>query len=165
LLPKFSQSVVSVTTVYPGASPSEVENTVSRKIEDAVSSMENIKKIDVKSFESLSMVTITLNSGTDVDYALNDAQRKVNAILKDLPDDVDPPSLNKFSLDDLPVVTLSATSKLDEASFYDLMDKRVGPVISRVPGVAQVNIIGGQEREIQVSFDAAKLEANGLSLN
>ncbi len=164
LLPKFSPSVVSVTTIYPGASPSEVENTVSRKIEDAVSSMENIKKIDVKSYESLSTVIITLNSGTDVDYALNDAQRKVNAILKDLPDDVDPPSLNKFSLDDLPVVTLSATAKLDEASFFDLMDKRIGPVISRVPGVAQVNLIGGQEREIQVSFDAAKLEANGLSV-
>jgi HAE1 family hydrophobic/amphiphilic exporter-1 len=164
LLPKFSPSVVSVTTIYPGASPSEVENTVSRKIEDAVSSMENIKKIDVKSYESLSTVIITLNSGTDVDYALNDAQRKVNAILKDLPDDVDPPSLNKFSLDDLPVVTLSATAKLDEASFFDLMDKRIGPVISRVPGVAQVNLIGGQEREIQVSFDAAKLEANALSV-
>ncbi|WP_114788991.1 efflux RND transporter permease subunit [Niabella yanshanensis] len=164
LLPKFSPSVVSVTTIYPGASPSEVENTVSRKIEDAVSSMENIKKIDVKSYESLSTVIITLNSGTDVDYALNDAQRKVNAILKDLPDDVDPPSLNKFSLDDLPVVTLSATAKLDEASFFDLMDKRIGPVISRVPGVAQVNLIGGQEREIQVSFNAAKLEANGLSV-
>ena len=164
LLPKFSPSVVSVTTIYPGASPSEVENTVSRKIEDAVSSMENIKKIDVKSYESLSTVIITLNSGTDVDYALNDAQRKVNAILKDLPDDVDPPSLNKFSLDDLPVVTLSATAKLDEASFFDLMDKRIGPVISRVPGVAQVNLIGGQEREIQVCFDAARLEANGLSV-
>ena len=164
LLPKFSPSVVSVITIYPGASPSEVENTVSRKIEDAVSSMENIKKIDTKSYESLSTVIITLNSGTDVDYALNDAQRKVNAILKDLPDDVDPPSLNKFSLDDLPVVTLSATSKLDEASFYDLMDKRVGPVISRVPGVAQVNLIGGQEREVQVSFNAAKLQANNLSI-
>ncbi len=164
LLPKFSPSVVSVITIYPGASPSEVENTVSRKIEDAVSSMENIKKIDTKSYESLSTVIITLNSGTDVDYALNDAQRKINAILKDLPDDVDPPSLNKFSLDDLPVVTLSATSKLDEASFYDLMDKRVGPVISRVPGVAQVNLIGGQEREVQVSFNAAKLEANNLSI-
>ena len=78
--------------------------------------MENIKKIDTKSYESLSTVIITLNSGTDVDYALNDAQRKVNAILKDLPEDVDPPSLNKFSLDDLPVVTISATSKLDEAT-------------------------------------------------
>lgn len=164
LLPKFSPSVVSVTTIYPGASPSEVENTVSRTIEDAVSSMENIKKIETKSYESLSLVTITLKSGADVDYALNDAQRKVNAILKELPDDVDPPSLNKFSLDDLPVVTLSATGKLDEAAFYDLMDKRISPVISRVQGVAQVNLIGGQEREIQVSLNAAKLEAYGLSV-
>ena len=164
LLPKFSPSVVSVTTVYPGASPSEVENTVTRKIEDAVSSMENIKKLESKSFESLSTVVITLNAGSDVDYALNDAQRKVNAILKDLPEDVDPPSLNKFSLDDLPVLTLSASASLDESSFFDLMDKRVGPVISRVPGVAQVNLIGGQEREIQVSLDGDKLEAYGLSV-
>lgn len=164
LLPKFSPSVVSVTTVYPGASPSEVENTVSRKIEDAVSSMENIKKLESKSYESLSSVIITLNSGTDVDQSLNDAQRKVNAILKDLPEDVDPPSLTKFSLDDLPIMTIAASAKLDEAAFFDLMDKRIGPVISRVSGVAQVNLIGGQEREIQVSMDAAKLEANGLSV-
>jgi HAE1 family hydrophobic/amphiphilic exporter-1 len=164
LLPKFSPSVVSVTTIYPGASPSEVENTVSRKIEDAVSSMENIKKVETKSYESLSLVTITLKNGTDVDYALNDAQRKVNAILKDLPDEVDPPSLNKFSLDDLPVVTLSATSKLEEAAFYDLIDKRISPIISRVPGVAQVNLIGGQEREIQVNLNSAKMEAYGLSV-
>ncbi len=164
LLPKFSPSVVSITTVYPGASPSEVENTVSKKIEDAVSSMENIKKLETKSFESLSIITITLNSGADVDYALNDAQRKVNAVLKDLPDDVDPPSLNKFSLDDLPIMTLSATGKLEEAAFFDLMDKRIAPVLSRVQGVAQVNLIGGQEREIQVNIDATRLQGFGLSL-
>ncbi len=164
LLPKFSPSVVSVTTTYPGASPSEVENTVSKKIEDAVSSMENIKKIETKSFESVSNVTITLNSGSDVDYALNDAQRRINAILKDLPEDIDPPSLNKFSLDDLPIMTLSASGKMDEAAFYDLLDKRIAPVLSRVNGVAQVNLIGGQEREIQVSIDASKLEGYGLSL-
>jgi len=164
LLPKFSPSVVSITTVYPGASPSEVENTVSKKIEDAVSSLENIKKLETKSFESLSIITITLKSGADVDYALNDAQRKVNAILKDLPDDVDPPSLNKFSLDDLPIMTLSATGKLEEAAFFDLMDKRIAPVLSRVLGVAQVNLIGGQEREIQVNIDATRLQGFGLSL-
>ncbi len=164
LLPKFSPSVVSVTTIYPGASPSEVENTVSKKIEDAVSSMENIKKLDTKSFESISSVVITLKSGTDVDYALNDAQRRINAILKDLPEDVDPPSLNKFSLDDLPIMTLSASAKMDEAAFYDLMDKRIAPVLSRVEGVAQVNLIGGQEREIQVSIDADRLQGYGLSL-
>lgn len=164
LLPKFSPSVVSVTTVYPGASPSEVENTVSKKIEDALSSMENIKKIDTKSFESMSSVIITLNSGTDVDYSLNDAQRKINAILKDLPEDIDPPSLNKFSLDDLPIMTMSASANMDEAAFFDLMDKRISPILSRVEGVAQINLIGGQEREIQVSIDAGRLEGYGLSL-
>ncbi|MET0298850.1 MAG: efflux RND transporter permease subunit, partial [Flavitalea sp.] len=164
LLPKFAPAVVSVVTVYPGASPAEVENTVSRKIEDAVASMENIKKLESKSFESLSQVTITLNNGADVDFALNDAQRKVNAILGDLPEDVDPPSLNKFSLDDLPVITISSSAKLDEQQFYDLMDKRISSVLSRVPGVAQVNLIGGQEREIKVNINASKLEGFGLSL-
>jgi HAE1 family hydrophobic/amphiphilic exporter-1 len=164
LLPKFSPSVVSVVTVYPGASPAEVENTVSRKIEDAVSSMENIKKIDTRSYESISIVTITLNSNSDVDYALNDAQRKVNAILRLLPEDVDPPALNKFSLDDLPVMTLSASANLDEAAFFDIMDQRIAPVVSRVNGVAKVNLIGGREREIQVSIDANRLQGYNLSL-
>jgi hydrophobic/amphiphilic exporter-1 (mainly G- bacteria), HAE1 family len=164
LLPKFSPSVVAVTTIYPGASPSEVENTVSKKIEETVSSMENIKKIETRSYESVSSVVITLNAGTDVDYALNDAQRRINSVLKDLPEDIEPPSLNKFSLDDLPIMTLSATGTMDEAAFYDLMDKRIAPVLSRVDGVAKVNLIGGQEREIQVSIDAKKLEGYGLSL-
>ncbi|RXK83330.1 efflux RND transporter permease subunit [Filimonas effusa] len=164
LLPKFALSTISISTVYPGASPSEVENTVTRKIEDAVSSMENIKKLEAKSFESLSTVTITLNTGADADYGLNDAQRKVNAILKDLPDDVDPPSLQKFSIDDLPIITLSASSSMEAGAFYDLMDKRIGPAISRVPGVAQVNLVGGQEREIQVNLDAERLQGYHLSV-
>lgn len=163
LLPKFSPGVVSISTIYPGASPSEVENTVTKKIEDAVASMENIKQLEATSFESLSLVIIQLNSEADVDYALNDAQRKVNAILADLPDDVDPPSLAKFSLDDMPIVTLSATANMDGASFYDLIDKRIEPIMSRVNGVAQVNLIGGQEREIQVNLNASRLEAYGLS--
>lgn len=163
LLPKFTPGVVSVSTIYPGASPSEVENTVTKKIEDAVSSMENIKKLTATSFESLSLVIVELNSEADVDLALNDAQRKINAILSELPDDVDPPSLAKFSLDDLPIVTLSATSNMEGAAFYDIIDKRIQPTLSRVSGVAQVNLIGGQEREIQVNLDASKMEAFGLS--
>jgi len=163
MLPKFTPEVVSISTVYPGASPNEVENTVTKKIEDAVASMENVKKIDATSFESLSLIVITLNSGTDVDLAMNDAQRKVNAILSDLPDDVKTPSLAKFSFDDLPIVTLSATANLPEAEFYDLIDKRIQPILSQVPGVAQVNLIGGQEREIQVNLNASRLQAYSLS--
>jgi len=164
LIPKFETNVITISTVYPGASPSEVENTVTKKIEDAIASLENIKKIDSKSYESLSAVSVTLTSNANADIAMNDAQRKINAILGDLPDDADPPSLTKFSLSDLPIMTIGANGKMDEAAFYDLIDKKVAPILSRVEGVAQVNIIGGQEREIQVNIDALKLQGFGLSV-
>ena len=164
LVPKFETNVITVSTVYPGASPSEIENTVTKKIEDAIASLENIKKIDSKSYESLSIVSITLTSNADVDISMNDAQRKINAILSDLPDDADPPSLTKFSLSDLPIMTIGANGKMDEAAFYDLIDKKIAPILSRVQGVAQVNIIGGQEREIQVNLDATKIQGYGLSV-
>ena len=164
LIPKFETNVITVSTVYPGASPSEIENTVTKKIEDAIASLENIKKIDSKSYESLSVVSITLTSNANADNSMNDAQRKINAILSDLPDDADPPSLTKFSLSDLPIMTIGANGKMDEAAFYDLIDKKIAPILSRVQGVAQVNIIGGQEREIQVNIDATKLQGYGLSV-
>lgn len=164
LIPKFEINVVSVTTIYPGASPSEVENTVTKHIEDAISTLENVKKIESKSFESLSLVMITLTEKANADVSLNDAQRKINAILKDLPDDIEPPSLSKFSLDDMPILSIGATSNMDDVEFYDLLDKKIQPVLSRVDGVAQVNLIGGQEREIQVQLDAEKLQGYGISV-
>ncbi len=164
LIPKFEQNVITVATIYPGASPSEVENTVTKKIEDAISSLENIKKIDSKSYESLSTVSITLNSAAKVDVSLNDAQRKINAIISDLPKDAKAPSLSKFSLSDLPIMTIGANGEMDEVAFYDLMDKKIAPILSRVSGVAQINIIGSQEREIQVNLDALKMQGYGLSV-
>ncbi len=164
LIPKFEMNVITISTVYPGASPGEIENTVTKKIEDAVSSLEMVKKVESKSYESLSVVMVTLQPEANADYSLNDAQRKINAIAKDLPEDADPPSLLKFSLSDLPVVTLGATSKLDEVAFYDLLDKKIEPILSRVNGVAQVNLVGGQEREIQVNLDEDKLKGFGLSI-
>lgn len=164
LLPKFSTNTITISTVYPGAGPDEVQNTVTKKIEDAVSSMENIKKLTSRSQEGVSIVTIELTTQADVDYSLQDAQRKINAVLSSLPSDVKTPSLNKFSLDDLPIMTLSATAEMTATEFYDLIDQRIAPRLSRIDGVAQVNIIGGQEREIQINIDADKLNAANLSL-
>ncbi len=164
LVPKFEINVVTISTVYPGASPSEVENTVTKKIEDAIASLENVKKVESKSYEGLSLVMVTLTADANADYSLNDAQRKINAILKNLPEDVDPPSLVKFSISDLPIITIGATSNMDNVEFYDLLDKKIQPVLSRVKGVAQVNLVGGEEREIQVSLDATKLQGYGLSI-
>jgi len=164
LIPKFDRNVITVATIYPGASPSEIENTVTKKIEDAVASLENIKKIESRSYESLSTVAITLTDDANVDISLNDAQRKINAIISDLPDDAKTPSLSKFSLSDLPIMTIGANGTMDEIKFYDLIDKKIAPLLSRVNGVAQINLIGGQEREIQVNLDADRLQGYNLSI-
>jgi HAE1 family hydrophobic/amphiphilic exporter-1 len=165
LIPKFDINVISISTIYPGAAPSEVENSVTKKIEDAISSLESIKKIESKSMESVSVVIITLNSGADVNYLVSDAQRKVNTILNDLPDDVEAPSINKFSLDDIPIMNLTVTSSLSEKELYDLLDQKIQPVFARIDGVAKVDMIGGEEREIQVSIDPLKVQGYGMTIN
>ena len=164
LIPKFEVKVVTVMTVYPGAAPAEVENTVSRKIEDAVSSLESIKKIQSKSFESLSLVTIEFENEADVDFSLNEAQRKINAIRSDLPDDVEEPSLSQFSISDLPIMSMGVTANLTESELYDLIDEKIEPAFSRLRGVAQVNLVGGQEREIRVNLDPDRLQGYGLTV-
>ena len=95
---------------------------------------------------------------------MTDAQRKINAIVSQLPDDAKTPSLNKFSLDDVPIMNISVTSKMSEKELYDLLDKKIQPIFSRVNGVAQVTMVGGQEKEIQVNIHPKKLEGYGLSI-
>jgi HAE1 family hydrophobic/amphiphilic exporter-1 len=102
LLPKFSSPVVTVSTVYPGASPSEVESSVTKKVEDAISAMENIVSVRSTSQEGFSFVMIELTQSANVDLALQDAQRKVNATVSQLPEQTKTPVLTKFAIDELP---------------------------------------------------------------
>ncbi|MHA6249970.1 efflux RND transporter permease subunit [Pontibacter sp. CAU 1760] len=164
LLPKFSPPVLTISTIYPGASPNEVENSVTKEIEDALSSLENVKEMKSTSLESFSIITIQLNQGTNVDLSLQDAQRKINTILSKLPDDANSPTLNKFDFDDLPIIKMGATANMSPTEFYDLIDKKIKPELSRVPGMAAIKILGGQEREIKVNINADKLEAYNLSI-
>jgi HAE1 family hydrophobic/amphiphilic exporter-1 len=164
LLPKFSAPIVTITAVYPGASPNEVENTVTKELEDAISSMENVDKITATSYEGLSVVVVQLRANADVDLALQDAQRKVNAILGNLPEDVKSPSLGKFAIDDLPIMRLGVAADVSGTELYDLVKQRVQPNLAKIPGVAQINLIGGEEREIRVNVDNEKLKAYRLSL-
>jgi len=164
LVPKFEINVITVQTVYPGASPAEVESSVTKKIEDAISSLESIKKVESTSLEGVSIVMITLNNGADVNFLLTDAQRKINAVINDLPDDVETPSLSKFSLDDVAIMSLAVTSNLSEKELYDLLDNKIQPVFARINGVAKVDMVGGEEREIQISVDPKKIEGYGLSI-
>jgi HAE1 family hydrophobic/amphiphilic exporter-1 len=165
LLPKFDANVVTVITSYRGASAEEIENVVTRKIEDAVSSLEGVDRITSSSQEGASIVTITLKDGVDVNRALNDAQRKVNQILVTLPQGIDNPVVNKFSTDDFPVLRMSVTAKASPSELYDIIDNQVSPQLANVEGVGQVGLVGGNEREIKININREKLAAYNLTIS
>ncbi|WP_247236701.1 efflux RND transporter permease subunit [Telluribacter sp. SYSU D00476] len=164
LLPKFEANVISVVTPYLGASADEVETNVTKRIEDALSSLEGLDKLNSVSQEGASIVTIQLKNGIDVTKTQQDAQRKIEQILNQLPDEADRPIINKFSTDELPVLRMGVTANLTPTQLYDLIDDKLKPQLSNVAGVGQVNVIGGTEREIQVNVDQNKLRAYGLSI-
>lgn len=164
LTPKISANVISITTIYPGASASEVENSVTKMVEDAVSSLENIKTIKSVSQEGYTFTTLELSSSADVNVSLQDAQRKINAIQSSLPSDVKTPTLSKFSSDDMPVIQFAVSSNLKAEEFYKLVEDRVQPRLAKLEGVGQVSLVGGSEREIKVNIDQAKLKAFNISI-
>ncbi len=165
LLPDFNQPVIVIKTIYPGADPVEVETSVSKKIEDALSNLEGLDYIQTKSLPNASLIIANLKYGTDVDYTIQDAQRLINNIKNDLPSEVLSPTMSKVSPSDLPIMSISATSKLSATEFYQKMVDNILPEIKQLKGVAEINVLGGQQREIQVKVDQNKLKLNKISLS
>jgi hydrophobic/amphiphilic exporter-1 (mainly G- bacteria), HAE1 family len=164
LIPKFSAPIIFISTVYPGASPTEVENNLTKTIEDAISGVEKISGIRSTSFEGLSLITVEFKQDAKIDLLLQETQRKINAIQATLPADAKAPVVSKFASDEFPIMSIAGNAELSSAALYDLMKQRVKPALSRVEGVGQVTLVGGQEREIQVQVNRDKLEQNKLSL-
>ncbi len=164
LFPRFEQPVLVIVTPYPGASPSEVENSVTKKIEDAISSLEDIDNIQSTSSEGNSVVVIIFKSSADMDKALDNASLKVGNAEYLLPKDARKPIISNFSMDDIPIMRLGITSKIPPTELYDLVKNKVKPMISTINGIAQVDVLGGEEREIRISIDNEKLKAHRLSI-
>ncbi len=165
LIPNIDVPVNVVMTVYPGAAPNEVESSVTKPIEDAVSAMEGIDKITSYSLENMSVVVIELQNDMDADISLQDCERKVNMIQDDLPEDAELPQFLKMDMNMFPIMSIAASSDIPEQQFYDLIDLSIVPYISQIKGVATVDIIGGNQREVQVKADAQKLQQYGISLS
>ncbi|MDD4632777.1 MAG: efflux RND transporter permease subunit, partial [Proteiniphilum sp.] len=164
LIPDFSSPVFTVTTVYPGAGPLEVENSVSRQIEEALSGLNNIDVIRSVSLEGASMVIVTLKIDARIDPIVNEAVRRIQAIRGLLPPQAMDPVIRKFSVNELPVMTLSVQANLSPTALYDELNYRISPAFARIEGVAEVNFLGATEREIQVNIDHDKLAAHNLSV-
>ncbi|OQP48970.1 acriflavin resistance protein [Niastella yeongjuensis] len=164
LLPKMSKQIITISTKYPGAAPSEVENSVTKEIEDAVSSLEKLDNIKSKSLEGQSNVIVEFKADVDIDQAMQDAQRKVNAIASQLPEDAKDPVISKFSVDEAPIMKMSVAAKTDNRALYDVVKQRIVPLLSKLAGVANIGIMGGEERQIRVNIDRTKVERYGLDV-
>ncbi len=164
LLPDFNQPVVVIKTMYPGAEPNEVETSVSRKIEDALANLEGVDYMETYSMPNASIIVANLKYGTDLNITMQDAQRYIDNIRKDLPADIESPVMTKVSPNDLPIISISATSNLPATEFYQKMEDDYLPQIQQLKGVAEITLLGGAEREIQVKVEQDKLKLYKISL-
>lgn len=165
LLPSIEVKTVSVVTIYPGASASEVALNVTKKLEDNLASVEGLKSISSSSQEGVSQITLELESTINIDEAERNVQRKVDQSMNDLPDDVDDPSVSKIDLEATPVISAGVTAKQSPKELYQLIDDQLLPVLQNTEGVGQVNIIGGTPREIKVKLSQDKLKSYKLTVN
>lgn len=163
LMPKFTPPLLNVQIVYPGASPTEVENSLTKKAEEILSSMEGIDQMQSYSFEGMSMIMVSFDFGTDIDKAMTDAQNRLSAKRAELPRDIISPMISKVSVDEKPILILSATADIGSTDLFDLIDKRVVPELSHIKGIANVGLVGGVEREIQINLDKAKMQDLGIT--
>lgn len=163
LLPSFSTGNITIRTVLAGASPDEVQNKITKPIEEVISTVEGIDIVTSNSLQNVSLIQVVLKSGIPDLQAQQDIERKINQIKSTLPDDMDEPVVNRINTDNLPILNLSATARIPQKDLYQLIDKDIKPKLSSVQGVGQINITGGQQREIEISLDNARLQMYQLS--
>ncbi|MBK6777662.1 MAG: efflux RND transporter permease subunit [Flavobacteriales bacterium] len=157
LMPDFNQPVITIRTMYPGAAPDEVANAVTRPVEDALSALEHVDFISSRSLANASIVIVNFKYGANLDLAMQDAQRRIDNIRQDLPDGLQPPVMTKVSPNDLPIMSVSALSDEPAPRFYQRMQDELLPRLQQLKGVSEITLLGGEQREVQVKVDQAKL--------
>jgi HAE1 family hydrophobic/amphiphilic exporter-1 len=165
LMPDITYPTLTIRSNYENASPEEIEELVTRPIEEAMSAVPGVESVYSTSAEGVSNVRVTFSWGTDLDTASNDIRDRLDRIISRLPDDTERPTLFKFDIANFPVLIFGASGNLNPLQMRKIIDDQVKYRIERVPGVASLNVWGGYEREIQVNLDAARIKAMGLPLD
>lgn len=164
LYPDIDTNTIMVMTTYPGASAADIENNVSRPLENVLNTVSNLKHITSQSKENLSLITLEFEFGEDIDVLTNDVRDKLDMVSSMLPDEVENPIIFKFSSDMIPIVILAAEAKESLPGLYKILDDGIANPIARINGVGSVSVTGAPQREIQVYVDPARLEAYNLSV-
>lgn len=163
-LPDFDANVLLVMSSYPGASAADIETNLTKVLENGLNGVSDLKDMTSKSKENISIITLEFNYGVDIEEATNNVRDKLDMINSSLPDQASTPVIFKFSMDDMPILILSATADESLPGLDKILDDKVTTPLSRVKGVGTVSVTGAPTREIQVYCDPNKLQAYGLSI-
>lgn len=163
-LPDFDANVLLVMSSYPGASAADIETNLTKVLENGLNGVSDLKDMTSKSKENISIITLEFNYGVDIEEATNNVRDKLDMINSSLPDQASTPVIFKFSMDDMPILILSATADESLPGLDKILDDKVTTPLSRVKGVGTVSVSGAPIREIQVYCDPNKLQAYGLSI-
>ncbi|NLO11749.1 MAG: efflux RND transporter permease subunit, partial [Candidatus Cloacimonetes bacterium] len=164
MMPDIDLPFVSIQVVYPGASPQEVETQITKKVEDAISTVSQIDYIQSYSLESVSITLIAFQLDKDVDIANSEVKDKLDAIIRDLPTSAEKPVVQKFDFSAMPFMDIVLSGNIDSRELYELADTKIKERFSQIPGVAQVNLTGGTKRQIEVRLTDAAIYENRISL-
>ena len=162
--PDIEVPYISVITMYPGGNAEDIETNITRVLEDQLNSVDNLDKITSKSSDNVSIVTLEFEYGCDLTEATNDVRDVVSRTQSLLPEDVEYPTVMKFSSSMMPIMMLSVTADESYNALYKILDDKMVNELNRINGIGSVAVIGAREREVQVNVDPNKLQAYGLTV-
>ena len=162
LIPDIETNTVMIITSYAGASASDIENNVTRPLENTLNSVEHLKHISSSSKENISLITLEFEFGYDIDDLTNDVRDKLDMVTSALPDGVNNPIIFKFSADMIPIMMLSVKAEESLPALYKILDDNIANPLARIDGVGTVSIAGAPKREINIYMDPAKMEAYNI---
>ena len=163
LYPDIDTNTIMVMTYYTGASAEDIENNVTRPLENTLNSVEHIKHVTSNSRENVSVITLEFEYGYDIDALTNNVRDKLDMVSNSLPDDAQTPILFKFSTDMIPILLLSVQAEESQQALYKILDDNVANPLARIDGVGTVSIVGAPQREINIYMNPQKMEAYNLS--
>ncbi|MBQ8021070.1 MAG: efflux RND transporter permease subunit [Bacteroidales bacterium] len=163
--PDIESNVLMVMASYPGASAEDVENNLTKSLENALNGVSDLKDLTSQSRENVSVLTLEFKYGIDIEAATNDVRDKLDMVTSTLPDGASAPMIFKFSADDMPILILAATADQSVSALDKILDDKVATPLARVSGVGTVSVAGAPQREIQVYCDPTKLQAYGLTIS
>ncbi len=164
LFPHIDSNYIMVITSYSGASAEDIEENITKPLENALNSVEDLKHIHSKSKENISVVSMEFNYGIDPDIATADVRDKLDMVTQSLPDEASIPIIMKFSPDEMPIMMMSIKAEESWSGLAKIIDEQVSTPLARVKGVGTVSVSGLPERQIQVHCDPFKLDAYGMTI-